>query len=108
MERVDIVDSLLALVHLTLHPVPIKVPEHVVDVLGSGGVSVPFLDVVVEEGFVLILEGFFAELGKMFFEERNQVLVKFVAQKMRTCGVSPCLPKSETQPLTSTVSCAGE
>lgn len=42
---VNIIDVFLALIHLSLHPVPIQVPEQMVDIFSSGGVPIPFPDV---------------------------------------------------------------
>lgn len=46
---VNIIDVFLALIHLSLHPVPIQVPEQMVDIFSSSGVPVPFPDVKGEE-----------------------------------------------------------
>lgn len=42
---VDIIDVLLAFIHLPLHPVSVQVPEQVVNIFCSSGISVPLSDV---------------------------------------------------------------
>lgn len=51
MERVDIIDVLFALVNLSFHPVPVKVPEKMVDVFGGSCVASPFPDIETQQGF---------------------------------------------------------
>lgn len=52
VQRVDIVDIFLALIHLTFDPMPVKVAEKVIDILRSCCVSVPFFDVEAQKSFV--------------------------------------------------------
>jgi hypothetical protein len=45
VQRVDVIDVLLSLVHLPLDPMAVKIPEQMVVVLRGGRVSLPLLDV---------------------------------------------------------------
>jgi hypothetical protein len=45
VQRVDVIDVLLSLVHLPLDPMPVKIPEQMVVVLRGDRVSLPLLDV---------------------------------------------------------------
>ena len=55
---VDLVDTLLALVSFPLDPVPVKVCEKPIEVVGAGGVSVPLSSVITEKRLVLESLGF--------------------------------------------------
>lgn len=49
---VNIIDVFFALIHLSLHPVPVQVPEQMVDIFSSSGVPVPFPNVKGEERLI--------------------------------------------------------
>lgn len=49
---VNIINVLLAFIHLSLHPVSVQVPEEMVDIFSSSGVSVPFPNVKSEKRLV--------------------------------------------------------
>jgi hypothetical protein len=74
MQRVDIVDILLALVNLPLDPVSVEVAEEVVNVLGSDCVSTPFFNVESEQGLVGVSLALIHEI----LEVMLQVIYKFV------------------------------
>ena len=55
MQGVDIVDILLAFVHLPLYPVPVEISEQMMIVCPCCSIAVPLFDVLGEQGFVGVL-----------------------------------------------------
>jgi hypothetical protein len=80
VESINIVNILLPLVHFPLDPMPIQVSEEMVDVFGSGSISVPFSDVESEEGFVCVFLRLVYKFFKVGIEVCDEVLIEILAK----------------------------
>ena len=84
MQSIDIVDVLLALIHLSLHPVAIEVPEEIVVVLRSIRVPLPFSDVVGQKRLVTNILGFARDKSQMGIEVLIKKLVELLTKQVCT------------------------
>lgn len=82
MQSVYVVDVLLPLVDLTLHPVTVEVAEEVVDVFRGGRVTAPFADVKRQQRFFRVTLRILVYLLQMIREVLSKELVEFLAQKV--------------------------
>lgn len=51
--RVDRIDFLSSFIPLSLHPMPVKICEKTIDVIGACRISVPFTGIITKENFIL-------------------------------------------------------
>ena len=87
MQRVYVVDVLLALIHLPLDPVPVEIPEEVVDVFGGNRITTPFFDIEGEQRLVGMRFGPGVELEQVLFEVLDQLVVQLFSEEMRYSSV---------------------
>lgn len=82
MEGIDVIDVLLALVHLTFDPMSIQVAKQMVVVVRAFGVSIPLGDVEGDKGFIDMSRGILADFGEVVLEVLDKVVVEIFAEEM--------------------------
>ena len=83
MEGVDIVDVLLALVHLALDPMPVQVAEEMVDVFGRRRVAFPLADVERQQGLVGMRRRLLTDAPEVLLQVTDQAVVQLLADEVR-------------------------
>jgi hypothetical protein len=60
----------------------IQVPEEMVDVFGSGSISVPFADIESEEGFVRVFLRLVYEIFEVSIEVCDKILIEILSKQV--------------------------
>jgi hypothetical protein len=61
----------------------VKISKQVIVILRGGGVALPFLDVEMKQGFIAGLLCGLENFGKVSVEVFDEMVVKFLAEKVR-------------------------